>query len=273
MIKVALAFFGQPRLVHENFTSIVGFVDKAGIFETYNSDIISKYDTDVFCHMWWHKDIEDYDVSTWSLMNNANVPKNAPEIIKNRYKPVAMKVESPRFFSFPDKVLDFLNKHWSQSHNDIDINGKTTEHWIPKNYSNVISQLYSIQSVAHMVNEYSKGHKKEYDFVIMARYDTVVTGFPDLNTCERDKFYLPNNHPAFSDSIQFFGIELFDWALNVFNDIELENVYTKIWEPSPESFKKNAFLNRFKESNLAPIPIYGHVVRGIETAQWIKEHK
>lgn len=43
-MKVALAFFGQPR-----------FVDNQDIINTYKRVILDRYDTDVFGHMWWKK--------------------------------------------------------------------------------------------------------------------------------------------------------------------------------------------------------------------------
>lgn len=241
-MKVALAFFGQPR-----------FVDNQQIINTYKEVILNRYDTDVFGHMWWQEDGGEYDYSSWSRINNCPIPKDAPKIISDNYHPLILGIESPKTFELPPKAKSFVDNRFTGKHPD-------GNHWNPKNYSNVLSQLYSINSVANIVKSHIEKVKISYDFIVLARYDTVLMRFPDLNTCDKNKFYLPGHHPRFPDTIQFFGSKYLTWALNAFDDVN--DVYENIWEPSPEAFKMGSFLKWFEHSDLSPCPMDAACIRG-----------
>ena len=58
-MKVALLFYGQPR-----------YVDNEEVYNSYKSNILDKYDTDVFCHTWWSETEKEYDYSSWSKISN-----------------------------------------------------------------------------------------------------------------------------------------------------------------------------------------------------------
>lgn len=247
-MKVALAFFGQPR-----------FVDNQDIINTYKKVILDRYDTDVFGHMWWEEDAEEYDYSSWSQINKCPVPKDAPKIIADNYQPLILGIEDPKTFELPPKAKAFVDERFTDKHPAREIYGESGNHWNPKNYSNVMSQMYSIKSVANIVKSYAEESNTSYDFVVLARYDTVLINFPDLNTCDKYKFYLPGHHPRFPDTIQFFGPKYLTWALNAFDDIE--DVYEDIWEPSPEAFKMGSFLKWFEHSDLAPCPMDAACIR------------
>ena len=49
-MKVAVAFFGQPR-----------YVGNPNIINTYKQVLLDKYDCDVFGHMWWQEDGGEFD--------------------------------------------------------------------------------------------------------------------------------------------------------------------------------------------------------------------
>ena len=241
-MKVALAFFGQPR-----------FVDNQQIIDTYKQVILDRYDTDVFGHMWWQEETEgEYDYSSWSKIAKCPIPKDAPKIIADNYSPIIMGIEDPKTFELPPNALKYVDERFTGKHPD-------GPHWNHKNYSNVMSQLFSIKSVANIVKSYAEETNTSYDFIVLARYDTVLMRFPDLNTCDKYKFYLPGHHPRFPDTIQFFGPKYLTWALNAFDDVD--HVYEGIWEPSPEAFKMGAFLRRFSQSDLAPCPMDAACIR------------
>lgn len=247
-MKVALAFFGQPR-----------FVDNPDIIKTYKKVVLDRYDTDVFGHMWWEEDAEEYDYSSWSQINKCPVPKDAPKIIADNYQPLILGIENPKTFELPPKAKAFVDEKFTDKHPAREIYGESGNHWNPKNYSNVMSQMYSIKSVANIVKSYAEETNTSYDFIVLARYDTVLINFPDLNTCDKYKFYLPGHHPRFPDTIQFFGPKYLTWALNAFDDVD--DVYEDIWEPSPEAFKMGSFLKWFKHSDLAPCPMDAACIR------------
>jgi hypothetical protein len=240
-MKIALAFFGQPR-----------FFGNPEIIKTYKEVVIERYDTDVFGHMWWQEDGGEFDCSSWSTMNSCPIPKDAPNIFKDNYKPVILSVEDPKSFELPPKAKKFIDEQFTDK-------GESGKYWNPKNYSNVMSQLYSIKSVTNIVKAYSEQNNVSYDFIVLARYDAVLMRFPDLNTCDKYKFYLPGHHPRFPDTIQFFGPKYLTWALNAFDDIE--DIYETIWEPSPEAFKMGSFLKWFHHSDLAPCSMDAKFIR------------
>lgn len=248
-MKVALAFFGQPR-----------FVDNQDIINTYKEVVLNRYDTDVFGHMWWEEDADEYDYSSWSQISKCPVPKDAPKIIADNYQPLILGIENPKTFELPPNAKAFVDEKFTDKHPARALYGESGNHWNPKNYSNVMSQMYSIKSVANIVKSYAEETNTSYDFIILARYDTVLLNFPDLNTCDKYKFYLPGHHPRFPDTIQFFGPKYLTWALNAFDDVD--DVYEDIWEPSPEAFKMGSFLRRYSQSDLAPCPMNAHAVRG-----------
>jgi hypothetical protein len=241
-MKVALAFFGQPR-----------FVENQEIIQTYKENIIDKYNTDVFSHTWWDDDFSFFNYSSWSnIASTSPIPKNAIEVILKYYKPVVLEKETPRSFLFSTEALKFLDTKFTGKHPNGD-------HWNHKNYSNILSQLYSISKVSKIVRSYSDSNNVNYDWVILARYDTVLINFPDLTSLNNEKFYLPGHHPRFPDTIQFFPQKYLQWAENVYTDADL--VYENIWEPSPEAFKFFSFLKRFKMSDLSPVSMDANCIR------------
>jgi hypothetical protein len=240
-MKVALAFFGQPR-----------FVDNQNVVETYKNVILDRYDTDVFCHMWWQKTGGEYDYSSWSKINKCPIPENAPQIVEQNYNPITIDIEESKTFELPPNAKTFVDENFTGKHPD-------GNHWNDKNYSNVMSQLYSIKKVATILSTYSKDKNVKYDWIVLARYDTVLINFPNLETCNPSKFYLPGHHPRFPDTIHAFGPKFLGWAKNAFDDVDF--VYKGIWEPSPEAFKMGSFLRRYSHSDLFPYPMDAHCIR------------
>jgi len=242
-MKVALLFFGQPR-----------FVDNPEIERVYKSSIIDKYDTDVFCHAWWKEGNGEFDYSSWSKINRCPIPPNALELICEKYNPLLLIHNEPTTFELPPNAKAFVDERFTGKHPDGD-------HWNHKNYSNVMSQLWSIKTVSEIFDAYRKTPEvtKQYDWIVLARYDTVLINFPNLEECNPNKFYLPGHHPRFPDTIQFFGPKYLNWSKNAFDDIE--DVYEGIWEPSPEAFKMGSFMRRFSASDLAPCPMDAACIR------------
>jgi hypothetical protein len=227
MTKVALLFYGQPRFVHSK-----------EVQESYKQNILTKYDTTVFCHTWFEYGRNDYDYSTWSNLTTHNVPENAIDIILDVYHPNGLSVSPPQKFTLPSQVQEY-----------IDINFGRQGHWNEHNYSNLMSQLFSIQTVSN----YIQPTTNNFDWIVLARYDTILYDFPDLSTLNKEKFHLPDNHRGFPDMINIYSPKFLDWSRNVFNDIETS--YMGIHEPTPESFKHQSFLKRYTQNDLEYIPV------------------
>lgn len=132
------------------------------------------------------------------------------------------------------------------------------ENWNERNYSNLISQLYSIQKISDYL--YLKILQKyKYDFIILARYDTILENFPDLLNLDQNKFYIPDNHRGFPDMIKIFNPKFLSWARNVYFDIP--DVYKGIVEPTPEEFKRQSFLKRFNQDDIFYHPVRAYALR------------
>ena len=100
-MKVALSFFGQPRYVRNKH-----------IFNSYKHFFLDRYDTDVFCHMWWEEDGE-YDISSWVQYEGSPVTPDALSIVSDDYDPLVLKIEPPKKFNFPQPALDYIDEKFT----------------------------------------------------------------------------------------------------------------------------------------------------------------
>jgi hypothetical protein len=241
-MKVALLFFGQPR-----------YLDDPRPYQCYKNLIIDRYDTDVYIHTWFDKAGGKYDVSTWAQMHgakNAVILPDSIERLQKMYNPKVLVHEPPRKFELPPNAKKWVDERFTGRHPE--------GHWIPSNYSNILSQLKTIQRVAELYEETGDQH----DFIVLARLDTYLERFPeDFSTLDPRKFYLAGHHPRFPDVVHIFGRKYLGWMKNAFNDVDHPRVYQNIWEPSPEAFKGNSFLLRYNQSDLAPHPMNAHAIR------------
>jgi hypothetical protein len=241
-MKVALLFFGQPR-----------YLDDDRAYNDYKRLILDRYDTDVYIHTWFDEAGGKYDVSTWAQMHgakNAVILPDSIERLKKMYNPKVLVHEKPQKFVLPPECKAFVDEKFTDKHPE--------GHWNPGNYSNIMSQLKTIQRVAQLYEETGDKH----DIIVLARLDTWLENFPDdLSDLDPSKFYLPGHHNRFPDVIHVCGRRYLGWMKNAFNDINNPRVFHNIWEPSPEAFKGMAFLLRYRQSDLSPNPMNAHTIR------------
>lgn len=235
-VRLAVLFYGQPRFINNVMT-----------FLHNKHTIYDKYKTDFFVHTWFDKEQKSFDVSTWSNITNCYVEPNTIEIINNLYKPLVFNYEKPKNFQFNVLLKKFIDDNF---------------YYNSKNYNNLLSHLNSIQKVSRDFNHYVNYNKIKYDFILLNRFDSFVTGVPELINLDRQKFYIPNNHSRFPDTAILFSHKFLEWSMNLFDDTQLEvNLYQDMWEPSPEAFKYLSFVKRFNKLDIQPCEIYGHFVR------------
>ena len=114
----------------------------------------------------------------------------------DKWKPLKLKTSKPKEF--------WNEKMWSELEKRFD-----TERFHKKNFHNQLSQLYSIQQVSELVEDYS-----QYDFIITIRSDINIWDYPDLNSIPKNKFYLSSHAMPFPDldlflhhgSKKFYGL-------------------------------------------------------------------
>ena len=133
-MKVALLFFGQPR-----------YLDDDRAYNDYKRLILDRYDTDVYIHTWFDEAGGKYDVSTWAQMHgakNAVILPDSIERLKKMYNPKVLVHEKPQKFELPPECKAFVDEKFTDKHPE--------GHWNPGNYSNIMSQLKTIQRVAQL---------------------------------------------------------------------------------------------------------------------------
>lgn len=164
-MKVALLLFGQPR-----------GIDKEDVLLSHKKFILDKYDTDVYCHMWYSPSQSNYEVSTHAGSTSTAVIQGSDSIIRTRYNPKEMRVEPPRVFDCETYIRAFES---------------TGEFKCSANFPNYISQIYSVEQVAKLCME----SKLQYDMIVVARYDLVIDSFPELDELN-PKFFLLYEYPS-----------------------------------------------------------------------------
>ena len=71
------------------------------------------------------------------------------ELICEKYNPVLLVHHEPKTFDLPPNARAFVDEKFTGKHPDGD-------HWNHKNYSNVMSQLWSIKTVSEIFDAYRK---------------------------------------------------------------------------------------------------------------------
>jgi hypothetical protein len=240
-MKIALVLFGQPR----------GILNSS-VFDSHKKYILDKYDTDVYCHM-WYSDSETKFVASSFVPSNSDLSiiKNSPDIICSRYNPKKVHIDTPRTFEFSEEIQNIL---------DISYKGG----WYNKlHYSNYLSQLFSIESAIKLCDNIEK-----YDFIILTRYDIVIDSFPDLNKLDKNIFYVDQ-----LESGKFNSVLDYRDMVNIFNPkfIRSQYFYTNVEtaiktyigtsnfnEPSVECLKYNCFLLYHTKEELQKIQLLRH---------------
>jgi hypothetical protein len=227
-MKIALLLFGQPRNIENSL-----------VYESYKKWVISKYDTDVFAHVWYEPN-QVFKPSDWSKLKDIECNPSTLNILQNSYNPVRMEDEIPKVFKLNEKYrtsAKFTKFHYFNDHN----------------ISNIISQLYSIDRVCEIYKKYCNETGNNYDFIILGRYDLIIESFPNIIDLDKQYFYTMNHHPRFPDLFFIFNPQFLD-TQNTYNNLDklcekLISSDKDFWEFSVECLKFNNFI-RFKDRNL-----------------------
>jgi hypothetical protein len=226
-MKVALLLFGQPR-----------YIENLKVFNSHLEHIISKYETDVFCHTYFDPDHE-FIPSCWSQIKPIKCNPNSIHIIEDNYKPKKIKVDAPKTFNISNEIVNSSRFKKFNFMNEL-------------NTSNLLSQLYSINCVSELFETYCNDTNTEYDFVIVARYDSIILEFPSLFDLDSNFFYSMNHHPRFPD-IFFIFHPKFIQSQHTFKNVDLilDNIVSNktpdnyFWDFSGECMKFNNFMLYF----------------------------
>jgi len=241
-MKIAMVMFGQPRSIHTG-----------EVFKSHQEWILNKYETDVYAHCWFNKN-GSYEISSHARSGSKGYcPPNSEEIIRSTYNPKSLVIEETRTFKLRSDVHDIILQKFQNN-----LCYKNTE----ENIGNYLSQLYSIEAAARLVSD-----PKQYDLIVMCRYDIVIEYFPELSTLNSLNFHCMNHHPRFPDVFFIFGPSFLSSQFTsscVENEIianqHLIGDPNWFWEPSPESFKFFHYRLNYDTSLIRPIYIREHRV-------------
>lgn len=225
-MKVALCMFGQPRVIRNQFT-----------FQSHYDHIISKYDTDVYCHSWISDEEIKFEYSDWVNTDRRSTQDlHAGGIILEQYKPKKFLFEKPKTFSLSGK------------YRELAINSGRCPlgvyYWSENNESNLMSHLYSISKSISL----SKDEK--YDWIILSRYDNYIENIPSLYELEPNNLYLSNQYPHFIDVLMLGGQKQIN-TMDCFDDIP--ELCREINYFTPEEFKRASFKRKFESEKRTDI--------------------
>src|SRR3989344_6416933 len=232
-MKIALILSGQPRFYNSvSYTTI------------YN-EILNKYDTDVFFHCWYSSNKDyNYEYSPWSGINQKiTFPDTVKEDLIKMYNPKEYIIEEPIKFNF--------------KMSDIDNNNKNREFL----YNNVPSMFYSLTKSNELRITYEKKNNIIYDWVIRARFDTLLVSLPELNKLCPGNIYVPDNCPnpnVFNDNFSICSSLCCNNIYDVFTNLQeyinkVGIIPESIWKCHIELLSINVvklnFFQNFSRSN------------------------
>ena len=167
-IRVAICFFGQPRLVEEGYQIISKVMQQA------------KH-VDVFVHTWWDPSNigGKYQRSPWRPITEKEITikENTMEMIHELYHPTRMEYEVPQRF---DREIERLESTYMY---------KNTPGAMKNNVYNTMSNLCSKYKVSNLFASYCNETNTRYDIVISSRFDMLCDIPLQLSSCKKDKIY------------------------------------------------------------------------------------
>ena len=248
-MKIALCLYGQPR-----------FIDNSNIKLYLDNLIFDKYDVDTYCHFWYDNEITSYTGSDWhdrpsSYYKGGDFYKveNTLDIINKVYRPKKILFEKPKDF------YEILNSNELNILENKRRNQSGENYFSLKNVNNLLSHLYSIEKSLNLIEL-----NKEYEFVVLTRYDSLILNFPDLSKLERGYIYASNQHGKCGDTYCFTdNIFLLDTnlvlGLKCFSNIK--NIISIIDMWTAESVKKENIIFNYTENIIKYIDLLVGVAR------------
>ena len=246
-MKIALLLPGQLR-----------WMDNPHTVQTHHDFIINKYDTDVFGSFWIPDDSGVILDSRHVNYEPSPSDSLACDKIQKQYNFKKIEFIQPKQFSQVEEFYTRVKKHnwpnlWEPG-------------WIdrPNVFNNIFSQMYAIQCVTRLLDNFILRNSTTYDMIVLSRPDLCIWSYPELDKLDKNRFYLSNHHGLFPDLTFIYGpsfikvfSEVFDNLLHI-NDDELYS----LWEPNAEGIKFNSYRRNFSLEHLSPIPIPVRIVRG-----------
>lgn len=220
-MKLAICFFGQPRFLGNQ------------VVRSCYSNLIKKYDADVYVHSW----ITGSDVETL-LSRSSWVPKvyespNSAKTIIDWLNPKKFKFDLPFSGKLSDDNIKLV---------------KDMESYSAGNELAILSHLKSVKESVGLIET-----PDDYDFILMTRFDVMLEAFPNLYELDSNKFYIrwqPNLW--WYDAAQLCGSKFYK-AFNTWDNIDsiVEYLHATDRRFYPELFKRRQYnLAGYDESSV-----------------------
>lgn len=162
-MKVALVISGQPRFVKECAPYLI-------------QNIVSKYNTDVFAHLWFDETLIKTPYKYEGNWTNQTISSDAIDSFKSIYHPKLIEIEES--ISFQDDNMDFnasMKKYndWPTP-NAPDNMKNGTRGFSNLIKSNQLSYFYSLNKANLLKRKFEYTNNLKYDWVIRVRTDTAL---------------------------------------------------------------------------------------------------
>lgn len=228
-LKVAVLFFGQPRNIQNRLSAISHRI------------WLRKHDVDYFGHCWY---AENPSLFSGGLnVKKILIPHNAPKLLKKLYPGIQL---------FSEKPIDFSTESRIERYFPLANNVKSRyQHLLPV----FTSQFFSIDRV---LENFFKSGFKEYDFVILSRYDNLILRIDDISKFPKNKLIVSDSRSFFADLI-FIGQKKHIQALNVYPD--LSALLDTEDDFAPEELKRAAFFHKFQKVDVVSARFNVSIIR------------
>jgi hypothetical protein len=209
-MKIAICFYGQPRLFKQGFEIIKNFID-----------CNNEHSFDIFFHTWYDKNLvgQHYQCSPWRNIPQSQllIDNNLIDNLIELYKPKKYLYESPITF-------DLTNIKNSKMYNESSDVIKTCT-------NNTISCIYSKYQVSKLLQDYITETDEKYEIVISIRFDILKKLDFKIEEMLNQKINTMNvlSRLYISDHIIITNYELFLQYSNTYENLDniLENINYK----------------------------------------------
>ena len=191
-----------------------GYIDNNDIYQSFDEKIIKKYKPDIFCHV------------LFSYKNN-KFPYNSIDLINKNFKPKHLEIFNPSDIILPQYSFKKIS---------------------PNDFKNYLHNMYSIQCVSRMLKKWMEFYNKNYDIIILSKYNLIINNFTDLSQLDTSKSYSLNN--KLDETFMIFNKKYLDWSSNIYDDIF--KYYTDNYL---DIYKFNLFLKRFNSQDINQLNI------------------
>jgi hypothetical protein len=228
-MKIALCFYGQPRLLNNPY-----------VYISHKYWILDRYNTDIFIHSWIDNEEKEFNYADQVKIKSKEI-KNSDQIILNRYKPKKYIFEKSKVFKLDENQEKILK--YKESEQKTRWSAGSYFNLTENNVNNHLSQLYSLSQSIKLIDD-------DYDWVILSRFDNYIINIPDLCSLNNDDLYLDNKYydvtcdvNNFTDVLMIGGLEQIK-SFNIFD--KLNELIYDIEAFQPEEFKRVAYYKKYK---------------------------